>query len=103
MIELHAWDMKHADDFELFYENQNVTKIARKCCVSENPNEIANGWIEIIVFSGEEELTKMENGKVEIVSIKLYGLTHWHNSYDKDSELSNSQYIDFRNKNEHNT
>jgi len=99
MIEFSA-DNNYPENFQLFFENQNVTSISKNCYVSENPNIVTKGWIEVFVFNKDgkkffknnETLAKIYSDTVENVTAKIYGSVHWSNCKNDTEEILDHDY-----------
>ena len=77
---------------------QNISKIASKCYVSENPNEITLGWADIVVYTktinGHYFLGSFskEHNIYEPKQLRLEGLFHWSTCTDDEDKEMESEY-----------
>jgi ABC-type molybdate transport system ATPase subunit len=107
MIEIRANENEPIEGFQLFFENQNVSNLATRCYVSENPNEVCKGWVELFIRNsvkldnGKESYGHLmqttfdeNNPKYEMISIRLDGYLHWSDCKDYSQKNMNNAYFE---------
>lgn len=115
-MKLIASESNEPEDFRLYYENQDVTKIALECEVPDKPMIVDYGKVKLAVFTHgktyrfDKEGSEFEsvilrvndkNGEdvLSEVTIELQGLVHWSHGesgfadYDKHGNISNSDGV----------